>query len=268
MISGEGSREGEQEFLPVADAVRVDLEEALALAFSATLAFDRDADGQVAPGDGAITEQLTAAVAAFASDLKRLGVPPQKVLVALKSLIRRQPGAETMRHFEAIQGIATTAAIKAYYGEDPGEGVRRTPPGLQLEGIAAEHSARHPSRPVLVVDDDADTRYIFSTYLKSRGYDVFEAPDGRDVLKIARRLQPSVVLLDIGLPYVSGHDVLRQLRSDPDTREIPVIAVTGDHSIAESPPRIVGDFADILLKPVRPAVLLQRIEARIRSRSK
>lgn len=79
---------------------------------------------------------------------------------------------------------------------------------------------------VLLVDDNVDLVTVLSMYLESQGHDVQFAHDGLDGLSLARQWSPDIVLLDIGLPGMGGHDVARNLRSDPGNK-MHLIAVTG-----------------------------------------
>jgi PAS domain S-box-containing protein len=80
---------------------------------------------------------------------------------------------------------------------------------------------------VLVVDDNVDLVMMFAITLRHKGYSVQTAFDGPEGLKLAQTWRPDVVLLDIGLPGMDGYQVARQLRKDPATAGIRLIAVTG-----------------------------------------
>ena len=78
---------------------------------------------------------------------------------------------------------------------------------------------------VLVVDDLPDARYSLGRPLATAGFDVRETATGRDALRLAR-LQGDALVLDLALPDMTGYDVLRKLKDDPATRNIPVILKT------------------------------------------
>jgi DNA-binding response OmpR family regulator len=107
-----------------------------------------------------------------------------------------------------------------------------------------------PETWLLVAEDDDDLRNELAEALRSQGYTVHTAADGAAVgrmLDLANPL-PAVVILDLLMPYVSGVDVLKAMRSVSRTRDVPVVVLTGtdadDWSLAE-----LG-VTDILLKPV------------------
>jgi signal transduction histidine kinase/CheY-like chemotaxis protein len=79
---------------------------------------------------------------------------------------------------------------------------------------------------VLIVDDQEPMRVVLRTFIDSSRYDPSEASTGEEALVRARAERPDVILLDLGLPDISGREVLRQLKSDPATSAIPVLIVT------------------------------------------
>jgi CheY-like chemotaxis protein len=83
------------------------------------------------------------------------------------------------------------------------------------------------SRSILVVDDNLDIRESLCELLRVSGHDVLAAADGEMALLIATRTKPDVVLLDLGLPDVDGHEVARRLRAAPRGEDIFVVAMTG-----------------------------------------
>lgn len=80
--------------------------------------------------------------------------------------------------------------------------------------------------PVLVVDDEPEVRGLLKAVLDFCTIPTVVATDGEEALRLARQIQPSLVLLDILLPGLGGLEVVKQLKADPATRAIPVIAVT------------------------------------------
>jgi len=80
---------------------------------------------------------------------------------------------------------------------------------------------------VLVVDDYADARAMYAAWLQVSGYRVVEASTAADALALARAEPPAAVLMDLSLPGVDGIEATRQLKADPRTRHVPVVAITG-----------------------------------------
>lgn len=114
-----------------------------------------------------------------------------------------------------------------------------------------------PKAPlVLLVEDDQDTREMYSEYLSYSGLRVAEAPTGFRALERVREQTPDVVVTDIAMPGMDGLELSRRLRADPPTREVPIIAVSG-HPTARA--RDAG--CDMMLeKPCTPDELLHAIE--------
>jgi CheY-like chemotaxis protein len=89
-------------------------------------------------------------------------------------------------------------------------------------------SATEARRPVvLVVDDHEDTQAAWTLVLSRRGFTVEVAGDGRQGREVALAVRPDVILLDLVLPVVSGVELAQELKARPETKSIPIIAVTG-----------------------------------------
>ena len=115
-------------------------------------------------------------------------------------------------------------------------------------------------RHILIVDDYPDALDIWAFYLRALGYQVSTAGDGAAAIAQAERLLPDLIVLDLELPRVSGFDVARRLRSNADTRHIPLIAATGySHTQQLDRARAAG-FDHIVIKPCDPDVLVEQIE--------
>ena len=81
---------------------------------------------------------------------------------------------------------------------------------------------------VLIVDDDENVLFLLETTLGMTGVDdIWKAKNGLDGLSMARRAKPDVILLDIEMPGMDGFEVLEELKKDEETRDIPVIFLTG-----------------------------------------
>jgi CheY-like chemotaxis protein len=109
---------------------------------------------------------------------------------------------------------------------------------------------------VLLVEDDRDTREMYSEYLSYSGLHVTEARTGRRALESVRSHRPDVVVTDLAMPEMDGRELSRRLRSDRATSDLPIIAVSGQLAPGE---RVAG--ADVVLeKPCEPDRLLHVIE--------
>ncbi len=82
------------------------------------------------------------------------------------------------------------------------------------------------AKKVLVVDDELDMRIFIITLLETSGYKPLSASDGVEGLEIARRKKPALVILDVMMPKESGINMYRELKNDPELRNIPVIMLS------------------------------------------
>jgi two-component system phosphate regulon response regulator PhoB len=117
---------------------------------------------------------------------------------------------------------------------------------------------------VLVVDDEADIVALVAYHLAKAGYGVSTATSGAAALEKAREERPSLVVLDLMLPDMSGFDVLEALRADNATKGIAVLLLTARR---EEPDRIRGlslGADDYLMKPFSPQELVLRVRAILR----
>ncbi len=101
---------------------------------------------------------------------------------------------------------------------------------------------------VLVVDDDADVRVMYEVMLTSSGYRVVTAANGVEAVDKARSLHPHLILMDLTLPTLDGWAAGRQLKSEPGTSKIPIVALSGNP--VDEPGQKV--FVSSLLKPCVP----------------
>lgn len=127
-----------------------------------------------------------------------------------------------------------------------------------------EHLALDAVRPVvLVVDDDTGTLNLMNALLRGR-YRIKLATTGRKALEIARAdTPPDLVLLDIMMPDLDGHEVCRQLKADPQTSEIPVIFLTAMAQTEDERRGFALGAADYITKPISPPILLARIDTHL-----
>lgn len=110
---------------------------------------------------------------------------------------------------------------------------------------------------VLVVDDNADSADSLGMMLRIMGYEVECAYDGETAVRAAETYAPHVMLLDIGMPHVSGYDVCRRIREQPWGRPIVIVALTGWGQEEDRRRSHDAGFDHHLVKPVEPEALEQ-----------
>lgn len=116
---------------------------------------------------------------------------------------------------------------------------------------------------LLLVEDNELNSDALGRLLARRGFTVLHAADGPSALEMAERELPDLVLLDIGLPGMDGHEVARRLRLRPATAKIPIIALTAHATAADRAAALGSGCDDFEVKPVAIAALVARIESQL-----
>jgi len=114
---------------------------------------------------------------------------------------------------------------------------------------------------ILVVEDNEMNRDMLTRRLQRRGYEVVIAVDGAEGLAMAQSESPALVLMDISLPVLDGWEATRQLKMAPETKSIPVIALTAHAMSGDRERCIEAGCDDFDTKPVEIARLVGKIEA-------
>jgi two-component system phosphate regulon response regulator PhoB len=114
---------------------------------------------------------------------------------------------------------------------------------------------------VLIVEDEKDVREMLRLNLKMGGFDVLEAQNGAEGLAIAKAELPSVVILDLMMPEMSGMEVCRALRRNPATSRIPILMLTAKSTEGDKVAGLEVGADDYVTKPFSPRELLLRVRA-------
>ena len=120
---------------------------------------------------------------------------------------------------------------------------------------------------ILLVDDEPDVLEFLSFNLKKEGYEVFTASDGRIAIQTAKKVHPSLIVLDVMMPEMDGIEACKELRTMPETKNSFIIFLTAR---TEDYSQIAGLDAgadDYVSKPIKPRVLVSRIKALLRRSS-
>ena len=116
------------------------------------------------------------------------------------------------------------------------------------------------TKRILVVEDQADLRGILRDLLTGSGYDVVEASDGRDGVAKAQSERPDLILMDIQLPVLDGYETTRQIRTDPDFKTTPIIAVSSYAMKGDEEKARASGCDHYATKPYSPVQLLRIIQ--------
>jgi diguanylate cyclase (GGDEF)-like protein len=121
-----------------------------------------------------------------------------------------------------------------------------------------------PRTKILIIDDDPDIRDVLNITLTGEGYDVIEASDGEEGLKIAQTKSPDLVIVDFQMPKLDGRGVCRELKKDILLSHMPIIMLTGKGDVADKIGGMDSGADDYIVKPFEPQELTARIRMVIR----
>jgi len=122
-----------------------------------------------------------------------------------------------------------------------------------------------PAGRVLVVDDQADAVEVASTFLEHHGFEVVRAYGGKEALEILQKVPVDVVLLDVAMPDLSGLEVCKQIKNDPELAHIPVIMISALKTEVKDIALGLDIGADeYIVKPIEHAELLARVRSMLR----
>jgi two-component system cell cycle response regulator DivK len=119
---------------------------------------------------------------------------------------------------------------------------------------------------ILVVEDDADNRCIVVKVLTLDGHAILEAADGRAALGLARDEHPDLILMDLAIPLLDGWEACRQLKADPRTADIPVIALTAFAMRGDEERARKAGCDGYLSKPCRPQTIRDTVRRFLEAR--
>lgn len=154
----------------------------------------------------------------------------------------------------------------------PRAALRALPPSLTLPesaSVGAGHAIAPRRRAtdneiILIVDDSPENLSALGALLQEAGYQVRVANSGGTGLRLAAQPQkPSLILLDIMMPDMNGHEVLHYLRAAPGTRDIPVIFLTAKDSDEDEQRAFEAGVADYITKPFKPSLVLARVRSQL-----
>ncbi|HEX5270550.1 MAG TPA: response regulator [Gemmataceae bacterium] len=119
-----------------------------------------------------------------------------------------------------------------------------------------------PGTPrILIADDNAQNVELLEAYLAAGDWDIRTAADGEETLHQVRDWKPDLILLDIMMPKISGFEVCKRLRADPQTRDIAVLMVTGLDQPSDMDKAVEAGTDDFVTKPIKKPELLLRVRS-------
>ena len=113
---------------------------------------------------------------------------------------------------------------------------------------------------ILVAEDEKDIRRLVVFTLERAGYEILEAGDGREALRLATENHPNLILLDIMMPYMNGYEVCRKLREKPELKDTPIVLLSAKAQNYEIGEGLEAGATDYLIKPFIPRELAAKVK--------
>ncbi len=117
---------------------------------------------------------------------------------------------------------------------------------------------------ILIVDDEQDIRMIVKYNLEKEGYQVEEAENGLDAIKVAKNFQPDLILLDVMMPGIDGIETCEKIRADKDISNALIAFLTARSEDYSQIAGLDSGGDDYITKPIKPKILLSRVKALLR----
>jgi two-component system cell cycle response regulator DivK len=115
-------------------------------------------------------------------------------------------------------------------------------------------------KKILLIEDNELNRDMLSRRLRKRGYEVVTAVDGETGITMAKAEAPALILMDLSLPGIDGLEATRRLKAAPETRHIPVVALTAHTMATDRDKALAAGCDDFDTKPIELPRLLEKIE--------
>jgi two-component system, cell cycle response regulator DivK len=115
------------------------------------------------------------------------------------------------------------------------------------------------SKCILVVEDQEDNRQILRDLLGNAGYELTEAENGEEAIAAVAKRRPDLILMDIQLPIIDGYETTRRIRTNPDLKSVPIIAVTSYALAGDEGKARAAGCDGYVSKPYSPRELLAKV---------
>ena len=228
-------------FSPLGNAIHVDLQQANGLA---VLSVKDHGTGMTPELIAQVFEPFIQGPAHASGDHGGLGVG----LALVKQLVELHAGTVTVASAGLNLGSTFTCNFPAM------------PTPISEPALASTRLMAPQSRTLLYVEDNADVRAVMSEMLRLSGYEIIEATDGAEALAALGLKRPDAIVMDIGLPDMTGYELARQMRLLPSCQDLPIIALTGFGHLRHKDEAAQVGLNAHLVKPVDPEALIRTIE--------
>ena len=115
-------------------------------------------------------------------------------------------------------------------------------------------------RKILIIEDNEQNMYLMTFLLESYGYEIVQAYNGKDGIRLAKELKPKVILLDIQLPEINGYQVAEEIRKDSSLTGVPIIAVTSFAMAGDKERALAAGATGYIEKPVNPDTFVSQLQ--------
>jgi CheY-like chemotaxis protein len=186
------------------------------------------------PSNGTITVRLAEQAGAAVLSVRDtgMGIDPEILPQIFTMFFQAEEPSKTARAGLGV-GLALAKVLVEMHGgeieaysEGTGKGAEFTV-RLPITADASEEKSPSPPRRVVVVDDNPDHLELLADLLRVRGYEVIQARDASEALRLISEHRPHACVIDIGLPNMDGYELARKLRAIPEARDSRLVAVTG-----------------------------------------
>ena len=115
-------------------------------------------------------------------------------------------------------------------------------------------------KKILIVEDNSTNLYMMTFMLEKAGYETVSARNGAESIKIAIFEKPNLILMDMQMPIMDGYEATKQLKSNDETKQIPIIALTSYAMTGDKEKTLQAGCDDYMEKPIDPETFLAEIE--------
>jgi two-component system alkaline phosphatase synthesis response regulator PhoP len=115
-------------------------------------------------------------------------------------------------------------------------------------------------KKILIAEDEKDIRDLVSFTLQFAGYQVISASDGQEAVELAVKEVPSLILMDVRMPRMSGYEACKRIKSEPALQDVPVVFLSAKGQEAEIKLGLDAGAQEYVVKPFAPAELVERVK--------
>ncbi len=116
---------------------------------------------------------------------------------------------------------------------------------------------------ILIIEDNEQNLYLLTFIMEKNGYQVIQARNGPDGIEKASQEKPDLIILDIQLPLMDGYEVARRLKENPETNNIPIVAVTTYATVGDREKILTAGCNGYIEKPINPETFMEQVKCHL-----